>query len=145
MANCRILPRRCRFLYVPSTRDRCRYTEPNRLQCSLRHSSDLQTRWAIPRHSHTTCESLRYTYVFVLAHVVCSYCLVGIAIMVAGVLYWAGWQILLPKVFGYELVPRKETLDDGTVITLVSIRHIRLHESLLTSESPSAFSFRARK
>ena len=47
------------------------------------------------------------------------YCLVGIAVMVAGVLYWAGWRILLPKVFGYELVPRKETLTDGTVITLV--------------------------
>ena len=45
----------------------------------------------------------------------------GIAIMVTGVLYWAGWRILLPKVFGYELVPRKETLDDGTVITLVSL------------------------
>ena len=43
----------------------------------------------------------------------------GIAIMLVGVLYWAGWQILLPKVFGYKLVPRKETLEDGTVITLV--------------------------
>ena len=39
--------------------------------------------------------------------------------MLAGVAYWAGWRILLPKVFGYELVPRKETLDDGTVVTLV--------------------------
>jgi hypothetical protein len=39
--------------------------------------------------------------------------------MVTGVIYWAGWRILLPKVFGYELVPRKETLPDGTVITLV--------------------------
>jgi solute carrier family 7 (L-type amino acid transporter), member 9/15 len=47
------------------------------------------------------------------------YCLVGIAVMVAGILYWAGWRIILPKVFGYELVPRKETLADGTVITLV--------------------------
>ncbi|KAF7797306.1 hypothetical protein EIP86_008501 [Pleurotus ostreatoroseus] len=53
------------------------------------------------------------------------YCLVGIAIMVTGVLYWAGWRILLPKVFGYELVPRKETLDDGTVITLFSRRRVR--------------------
>lgn len=34
------------------------------------------------------------------------YCLVGIAIMFAGVLYWAAWRILLPKVFGYELLPR---------------------------------------
>ncbi|KAF9228857.1 amino acid transporter [Gyrodon lividus] len=50
------------------------------------------------------------------------YCLVGIGIMVIGVLYWAGWRILLPKVFGYELVPRKETLEDGTVVTLFSGR-----------------------
>lgn len=52
------------------------------------------------------------------------YCLVGIAVMFAGVLYWAGWRILLPKVFGYELIPRKETLDDGTVITLFSRRKV---------------------
>ncbi|KAJ3555603.1 hypothetical protein NM688_g2483 [Phlebia brevispora] len=57
------------------------------------------------------------------------YCLVGIAIMVAGVLYWAGWRILLPKVFGYELVPRKETLRDGTVITLFSRK--RVHKTVL--------------
>lgn len=48
------------------------------------------------------------------------YCLVGISIMFAGVLYWAAWRILLPKVFGYELVPRKERLDDGTVVTVFS-------------------------
>ncbi|KAH7887208.1 amino acid transporter [Phlebopus sp. FC_14] len=48
------------------------------------------------------------------------YCLVGIAIMITGVLYWAAWRILLPKVFGYELVPRKEVLEDGTVVTLFS-------------------------
>lgn len=34
-------------------------------------------------------------------------------------LYWAGWRIVLPCVFGYELVPRKETLDDGTVLMTV--------------------------
>ena len=48
------------------------------------------------------------------------YCLIGIAVLAAGVVYWAGWRIILPKVFGYELIPRKETLPDGTVITLVS-------------------------
>ena len=52
--------------------------------------------------------------------------------MAAGVIYWAGWRILLPKVFGYELVPRKETLSDGTVITLVRglvvFRRIRSHD-----------------
>lgn len=53
------------------------------------------------------------------------YCLVGIAIMVFGVLYWAAWRVLLPRVFGYELVPRKEKLDDGTVVTLVSLILVR--------------------
>ena len=48
------------------------------------------------------------------------YCLVGIAIMFAGVLYWAVWRVVLPRVFHYELVPRKEKLEDGTVVTLVS-------------------------
>ena len=43
----------------------------------------------------------------------------GIGVMLVGVAYWAGWRILLPKVFGYELVPRKEKLEDGTVVTLV--------------------------
>lgn len=47
------------------------------------------------------------------------YCLVGIGVMFFAVGYWAMWRVLLPKVFGYELVPRKETLKDGTVVTLV--------------------------
>ncbi len=48
------------------------------------------------------------------------YCLVGIGIMLLGVVYWAVWRVVLPRVFGYNLVPRKEALDDGTVVTLVS-------------------------
>ncbi|RPD60343.1 high affinity methionine permease [Lentinus tigrinus ALCF2SS1-6] len=51
------------------------------------------------------------------------YCLVGIAIMAFGVLYWAAWRIL-PGWFGYELVPRKEKLEDGTTVTLFSHRKI---------------------
>jgi len=47
------------------------------------------------------------------------YCLVGIAIMLAGVLYWAAWR-LLPRVFGYEFVSRKETLADGTTVAIFS-------------------------
>ncbi|KAG9318049.1 amino acid transporter [Chiua virens] len=53
------------------------------------------------------------------------YCLVGIGVMLVGVAYWAGWRMMLPKVFGYELVPRKETLEDGTVVTLFSHRKIQ--------------------
>ncbi|KAG2156963.1 amino acid transporter [Suillus bovinus] len=56
------------------------------------------------------------------------YCLVGIAIMFAGVLYWAVWRIILPKVFGYELVARKEKLDDGTVVAVFSNQKIQRFE-----------------
>lgn len=49
------------------------------------------------------------------------YCLVGIAIMAFGVLYWAAWRIV-PRWFGYEYIPRKEKLSDGTTVTLVRSR-----------------------
>ncbi|KAG1850211.1 hypothetical protein DFJ58DRAFT_444682 [Suillus subalutaceus] len=52
------------------------------------------------------------------------YCLIGIAVMLAGVLYWAAWRIMLPKVFGYELVLRKERLDDGTVATTIRAENV---------------------
>lgn len=39
--------------------------------------------------------------------------------MLAGVAYWAVWRVVLPRVFGYELVPRKEVLEDGTVVNVV--------------------------
>ncbi|KAI6039605.1 amino acid permease-domain-containing protein [Pisolithus marmoratus] len=47
------------------------------------------------------------------------YCLVGIGVALFGVAYWAGWRVLLPRVFGYELVPRKEVLEDGTFVTVL--------------------------
>ncbi|KAN0135782.1 high-affinity methionine permease [Lactarius tabidus] len=46
------------------------------------------------------------------------YCLIGIAILVVGVLYWAVWKLVLPYVFGFRLVPKKKVLKDGTVVTL---------------------------
>ncbi|RDX42915.1 amino acid transporter [Lentinus brumalis] len=52
------------------------------------------------------------------------YCLVGIAVMAVGVLYWAAWRIL-PGWFGYEYVPRKEKLEDGTTVTLFSRQKIQ--------------------
>lgn len=39
--------------------------------------------------------------------------------MVFGIVYWAVWRIVLPKVFKYELVPTKAALKDGTVVTVV--------------------------
>ena len=39
--------------------------------------------------------------------------------MVLGVIYWAVWRVVLPKIFGYELVPKKVVLDDGTVVNVV--------------------------
>lgn len=52
------------------------------------------------------------------------YCLVGIGIMFLGVVYWAVWRIFLPRIFGYKLVPEKDTLDDGTVVTVFSRKKI---------------------
>ncbi|KAI1787977.1 high affinity methionine permease [Ganoderma leucocontextum] len=51
------------------------------------------------------------------------YCLVGIAIMAAGVLYWALWRVV-PRWFGYDFVPRKEKLSDGTVVTVFSTKKL---------------------
>lgn len=48
------------------------------------------------------------------------YCLIAIAVLMSGVLYWAVWKLVLPYVFKFRLVPRKEVLEDGTVVTLFS-------------------------
>lgn len=48
------------------------------------------------------------------------YCLIGVAVLMVGVLYWAVWKLVLPHLFKFRLVPRKEVLKDGTVVTLVS-------------------------
>lgn len=48
------------------------------------------------------------------------YCLIAIAVLMSGVFYWAVWKLVLPYVFKFRLVPRKEVLEDGTVVTLVS-------------------------
>ncbi|KAI0353858.1 hypothetical protein OH77DRAFT_1522103 [Trametes cingulata] len=45
------------------------------------------------------------------------YCLVGIAVIAGGALYWAAWRVV-PRRFGYEYVPHKEQLSDGTVVTV---------------------------
>ena len=51
--------------------------------------------------------------------VLIRYCLVRIAVMVLGVIYWTVWRVVLPKIFGYELVPNKVILDDGTIVNVV--------------------------
>ena len=45
----------------------------------------------------------------------------GIGILVFGVFYWATWRIILPKLGQYELVPAKQVLQDGTVVTIVRV------------------------
>lgn len=47
-------------------------------------------------------------------------CLIGIVVLMSGGFYWAVWKLVLPYVFKFRLVPRKEVLEDGTVVTLVS-------------------------
>jgi len=49
------------------------------------------------------------------------YCLVGIAIMLFSVCYWAVWMLLLPWILGREIQWSKETLPDGTVLKLVRV------------------------
>jgi hypothetical protein len=67
------------------------------------------------------------------------YCLVGIAIMVLGVIYWAVWRVVLPKIFGYELVPKKVVLDDGTVVNVVrSLFYLSFLDGCM-ADHPSVF------
>ena len=64
----------------------------------------------------------------------CRYTFVGIGVMVAGVVYWAVWRIVIPWM-GYDVIPRKEKLKDGTVVSLVrllSLRIIVICTSILT-------------
>ncbi|KAH8911738.1 high affinity methionine permease [Coniochaeta sp. PMI_546] len=44
------------------------------------------------------------------------YPIIGIVVLVSGVVYWFLWRKVLPKIGKYELVERKERLDDGTVV-----------------------------
>ncbi|PON28769.1 methionine permease [Trichoderma gamsii] len=46
-----------------------------------------------------------------------TYAVVGMSTIVAGVLYWYVWTILLPKWRGYTLEEETEVLGDGTAIT----------------------------
>ena len=55
------------------------------------------------------------------------YCLIGIAVIAFGVLYWVVWQLVLPYVFKFRFVPRKEVLEDGTVVALVGYLTAMLH------------------
>ena len=69
--------------------------------------------------------------------VLIRYCLVGIAIMAFGVIYWAVWRVVLPKIFGYELVPNKVVLVDGTVVNVV--RSLSYHSLGCMADHPSVF------
>lgn len=45
------------------------------------------------------------------------YPLLGTTILLCGILYWLVWWVMLPRVGKYKLVPRKEQLRDGTIVT----------------------------
>ncbi|BCS28762.1 uncharacterized protein APUU_70332A [Aspergillus puulaauensis] len=46
------------------------------------------------------------------------YPVVGIAVLLAGVVYWAVWQVLLPWVGRYRLQPEHVVLKDGTTVAV---------------------------
>jgi hypothetical protein len=50
--------------------------------------------------------------------------------MFFGAFYWAAWRIILPKLGNYKLIPGKETLNDGTVVTIVRT-HLRVFSAPL--------------
>ncbi|KAL7951707.1 amino acid permease domain-containing protein [Trichoderma barbatum] len=52
-----------------------------------------------------------------------TYAVVGMSTIVAGVLYWYVWTILLPKWGGYTLEEKSEVLDDGTSVTRLVHRY----------------------
>ncbi|KAL2840933.1 amino acid/polyamine transporter I [Aspergillus pseudodeflectus] len=51
------------------------------------------------------------------------YPVVGIVVLVAGVVYWGIWQVVLPKLGGYRLVPEHVVLKDGTTVAVYKQRH----------------------
>ena len=60
------------------------------------------------------------------------YAVAGWALMGFAVFYWAMWKKILPWVFRYKLVPVKETLSDGTVLTVVC--HLVLVTSMIAAD-----------
>jgi amino acid transporter len=50
------------------------------------------------------------------------YPVVGIVVLVAGVVYWVVWQVVLPKLGGYKLVPEHVILKDGTTVAVYKKR-----------------------
>lgn len=51
--------------------------------------------------------------------------------MVVGVLWWTAWRVV-PRWFGYKYIGKKEKLQDGTVVTLVSRFAIAVLGSTMT-------------
>jgi len=58
--------------------------------------------------------------------------------MVLGVIYWAVWRVVLPKISGYELVPNKVVFNDGTVVNVV--RSFFYHSFGCMTDHPPFFS-----
>jgi hypothetical protein len=50
------------------------------------------------------------------------HCVVGIAIFVAGAIYWLFWAVLLPRLGGYELVRDLVVMEDGWTRNVFSRR-----------------------
>ena len=46
------------------------------------------------------------------------YPVVGIVVLLAGVVYWGVWRVILPAFGGYRLVPEHVALKDGTRVVV---------------------------
>lgn len=52
------------------------------------------------------------------------YPIVGISVLAGGVVYWAVWYKIMPTIGRYRLVPKHETLKDGTVVVVYKRKKI---------------------
>lgn len=50
---------------------------------------------------------------------------IGMVVLVAGVIYWFIWWVLLPRIGKFEYVERKTKLNDGTVMVQFHKEQIR--------------------
>lgn len=57
------------------------------------------------------------------------YCVVGIGVLAASVVYWFVWWVAAPKVGGYTLEPHNEPLADGTIVVVYRRNPRKFHDS----------------
>ncbi|KAK1656705.1 amino acid permease-domain-containing protein [Colletotrichum godetiae] len=62
-----------------------------------------------------------------------TYAIIGVSIIIAGVIYWYIWTVLLPRCGGYQIEEKEEILSDGTTITKLTYdRPFQAHSVIIS-------------